>query len=1264
MVTAVTFSSDFTTMTLTVDGATDVTVNIPEALRRGGYLARLNSDGSLPDASTSQGLYAPTPGGWVQSQSHVIAAATQRVVEWENYADHDSSFQGVITSTFFVPAHDATYYLVNNNGFYWVHTDDTGAFESGYSSGAVNPAGYSDGNHYQTEAVAEGHVGAIGDLFYIAALNTIRRVTNYVPPADEELDWHWTPTGVTLADVQEALAGKSLRLVTALPDTISADDYGTLFGVQTAADNAPTSWWAVRHGDGNTLELLSHELASYAFGYAVGSGNNPFVHEGPRGVIRPTSARDAITLLSTHDDDVWLRWAADQTGFDTISNATCTLRVQYANGVITDVPLSRQTDPRNYLGSNTGSLLPAYTLVDVQVLDATGAAVSFHEGDHFVEIVDHDLLDRLTGILSRSIRDGVFRIIRANDDGSLPAVLIEGDLFDSHENPVALISRKAGVYMPIDTSTPATEASITWVTDDGRQGHTSTNIANFAGIAHNISASSAAHYVENDIVFYTGDRHFYRAEITELDVIPISFLHFVRIAYPSAYIQGRFQTREQAEGSITATGQYAYIDDTSTIDYASAFNAGTGRVFSYREIYLGDNPAAIETRKVSALPEPYDVDASDYDKIWLTEDASRRVTDVSVIRPIEAARIILTVSGHGTGDTMRGYGDAAHGGYGHLTGIRSNIVQMFEQVSASQPTMSRIRLDVGGAADELPLTQTNIALYIREYGSAGDFFVVNMTRGGNMYASGLYLTADHQQFFVGKRVELWIVSQHAAADHVEVSEVPAANRIDFNPNGVEWNYVLSSNDIDAHNIILTETIVESVAGKANADLGNVPVLSDAQATAFRTKIGAAATGNGGGTADNETQASSAVAYEAGAQRLTVTVAKHPAEGDFLGITVPSGIDDSTSPLMLRTSDGTTFSAVSTVVDATGTAVQPGDLEDGQRVLLQLTAGNVYVGYTLGLAAEGTTSSGAASIGPAIGTFTLAASGPTSDGLVLYDTSVPTPTDGDLLIVEFVGDPTNDVSDQIAEVAQVPISALVAIPTAAANDTVVDVDDTDRNAVQIGWGQNDWLYMGVTVVAGGNLLINTNDNKYIGTFTFRVLTYAPDAAEQVAGAASALLRHNAIPSGDLALGLTPHSQQFTGQVIWTYVAVSPAIDKDKIHWIEVIFRVNTRFSVRFRLSKTDIELIGYAAAGTWTWTAGPTAIPAAYWAGTAMSDLDQEAPASLPSFFQANTRRQSNVQQLFMFLNEDTSGDNLDSLVFVASCSIGMVLQAAIISYEV
>ena len=133
-------------------------------------------------------------------------------------------------------------------------------------------------------------------------------------------------------------------------------------------------------------------------------------------------------------------------------------------------------------------------------------------------------------------------------------------------------------------------------------------------------------------------------------------------------------------------------------------------------------------------------------------------------------------------------------------------------------------------------------------------------------------------------------------------------------------------------------------------------------------------------------------------------------------------------------------------------------------------------------------SGGASIGTSIGTHRMVNSYTTSR---MYATTVPTPAaaDGDLLMITFSPDSTSpDNAEGGSEVAFVPLDNILAIPNAYSGSSSADSEGSNRDALRTGFGQNDWLYLGVTALVGGNLTIGSTDAKYAGVFTFRILTY--------------------------------------------------------------------------------------------------------------------------------------------------------------------------------
>ena len=105
---------------------------------------------------------------------------------------------------------------------------------------------------------------------------------------------------------------------------------------------------------------------------------------------------------------------------------------------------------------------------------------------------------------------------------------------------------------------------------------------------------------------------------------------------------------------------------------------------------------------------------------------------------------------------------------------------------------------------------------------------------------------------------------------------------------------------------------------------------------------------------------------------------------------------------------------------------------------------------------------------------------------LYNTGVPKPLTGDILLIDF--ESVNGLVDNV----QIKVSDLLAVPAPVSTDGASHVETGGtRNVVKVGWAQNDWLYFGVSTIGAtaGTIYLSTNDSKYVGTFRFRVLNYS-------------------------------------------------------------------------------------------------------------------------------------------------------------------------------
>ena len=123
----------------------------------------------------------------------------------------------------------------------------------------------------------------------------------------------------------------------------------------------------------------------------------------------------------------------------------------------------------------------------------------------------------------------------------------------------------------------------------------------------------------------------------------------------------------------------------------------------------------------------------------------------------------------------------------------------------------------------------------------------------------------------------------------------------------------------------------------------------------------------------------------------------------------------------------------------------------------------------------------------------------------------------------------------SEVAFVPLANVLAIPNAYTGSGTADSEGSNRDSLRTGFGQNDWLYLGVTALTGGNLTIGSTDAKYAGVFTFRLLSYgtAAESGEESPGSE----------------GVAEKTPDLVTVVLWQWFedAVTPIPDNPGAHW---------------------------------------------------------------------------------------------------------------------
>ena len=509
----------------------------------------------------------------------------------------------------------------------------------------------------------------------------------------------------------------------------------------------------------------------------------------------------------------------------------------------------------------------------------------------------------------------------------------------------------------------------------------------------------------------------------------------------------------------------------------------------------------------TALPAPSAVADDDRVKLHVVKDSNDLVSEVAHLAHVEATVGALTTGGISADHGRRiGFDD---GEYGHLTGFL-NITKLDELPLGANAF--RLEMHVASTGT-IPRENATRTVYLRKRG-ASHWTVFHIASGllGEYISNVNY---HNRRLEEGAVYDVVVISNSQGSDGEQVENVHADDRYDFFPDGRDWRQMAELDDFNS-----AQVLIEHVVGRP--EVPDAP--SGTEDSDRRILLG----GSGLYALANElpvemlpggvTHVESGATYNSNV--ITVSTTGTVRGGDGILFAVPSPFGDSATqeislaidgqassehPLhdrngdVLHEADLTADAVYIAISDAaswdilvlpTGSAAAVADNRlipdggtDGQ--VLTKASGTDYDTAWEDAAAGG---SGGVSIGDSIGTHRMVNSYTTNR---MYETTVPTPAsdDGDLLVITYAPDsdsPDNAIGG--AEVAFVSIANILAIPTVYSGSSSADSEGSDRDALRTGFGQNDWLYIGVTVVAGGNLQIGSTDAKYAGVFTFRVLSY--------------------------------------------------------------------------------------------------------------------------------------------------------------------------------
>ena len=172
-----------------------------------------------------------------------------------------------------------------------------------------------------------------------------------------------------------------------------------------------------------------------------------------------------------------------------------------------------------------------------------------------------------------------------------------------------------------------------------------------------------------------------------------------------------------------------------------------------------------------------------------------------------------------------------------------------------------------------------------------------------------------------------------------------------------------------------------------------------------------------------------------------------------------------------------------------------------------------------------------------------------------------------------------------------------------------------------------------------------------------LEFFTPSDQQQSDSGSGWVVHHPITATNSLTG-NPHSELFNdGSIHWNDFTIT-SIAKDDLIQIEVYLNLQNRFDIPIIIGPGAIKQIGFTngSSTTWTWVNNNDRIPAAYWSGQNDSTSEDREPVFLrPSFFQANARRQADMEAFFVFLL-DSGTDNLTKIRIYYSGSINAYLE--------
>ena len=340
------------------DIARDTEVDAAIDAIRNGLAVLPDSNGDLPDPADNQDRFAVSGNQVLKSINH---GGHDKSVTFKRYgtrtvlsgepakSTQENNYQGAFNNPPAIASYDASDILWDRGSQIWLFKQNQNDATWRSFGG---PVGFSHGSLYASEATAAQHVGSSGQVGKVYIIGNgsgqhVFIVTAFTAATDDV--WHWDPLGVTLGDVQAAIAAHNEA-------TDAHEDIRTEIGTDIEAHNVSGTAHADIRSDVSTVEdrldaLNGVEIEPYSSSatYSRGSANSIVTHSNGLFIYISSTERSG-----NHDPDnqpgYWLK-LSEGVAYEVISSGSHRIaaRTLVVDGATDQVYLctTTQTTPRD-----------------------------------------------------------------------------------------------------------------------------------------------------------------------------------------------------------------------------------------------------------------------------------------------------------------------------------------------------------------------------------------------------------------------------------------------------------------------------------------------------------------------------------------------------------------------------------------------------------------------------------------------------------------------------------------------------------------------------------------------------------------------------------------------------------------------------------------------------------------------------------------------------------------------------------------------------